>query len=145
MYRICLNIISPGFYFLPGSEEQPLFGTGVYKYLPVPTTRSTRKWPYKPHNWQFPWMLQPSPQLRKCWKSRLTDTCSYNSLQPRGRQATTFVMLSICWTATPTATCTCSIQRLLTWEPGIPPASKPDRHLFGADFYSSKYDTCSNF
>ena len=35
-YRIC-SIISPGFYFLPGSgdpvskRDRPLFGTGVYK------------------------------------------------------------------------------------------------------------------
>ena len=46
-----------------------------------------------------------------------------------------FTMLSIHWTAMPTA---CS-QHLLTWEPGIPPASKWDQCLFRGGFCSSKY------
>ena len=31
-------------------------------------------------------------------------------------------------------------QHFLTSEPGEPPASKQDRHLFGGGFYSSEHD-----
>ena len=98
IYRICSNI-SPGFYFLPGPlETQRQNETGLYsglasiKYLPVPTTRSTRKWPYKPHNWQFPWMFRPSAwflQLRNVEKAGLQiATVHEHSLRPRKRLAT---------------------------------------------------------
>ena len=147
IHRICLNI-SPGFYFLPGSgnpaskRDQPYLGPASIKYLLVPTIRSTRKWPYKPHNRQFPWTFQPSPQLRNVEKAGLQIATTHeHSLQFDlvDDWPDPFVMFSIRWTATPTAV----TQRLLTWEPSIPPASKRDQHLFRVGFYLSKYSTCT--
>ena len=68
-----------------------------------------------------------------------------HSLRPRERLATPLRNVNIHWTATPTAGTRplFETRRLLTWEPGIPLASKRDWCLFGTGFYSSKYGKCN--